>query len=85
MCGSFLKSNMMYYLLFCEGVGILEGPELFFSAGRGVCLEYLCRWEASCLIGDTQPWFGSLSNEGMYKIHNACRCCKTDKGLMIPE
>lgn len=30
MCGSFLKSNMMYYLLFCEGVGILEGPKLFF-------------------------------------------------------
>lgn len=39
MCGSSLKSNKMYYLLFSKGAGILEGPELL-PAPCGMCSEY---------------------------------------------
>lgn len=43
-----LPSNpiKMYYLLFSEGVGILEGPKLL-SAACGMCSEYQYREEAS--------------------------------------
>lgn len=81
-----LPSNPIWCIIYCfvKEWESLRAPS-FLSAHCGVCSQCLCRGEASCLIGNTQLWFGSLTNEGMYKIHNACRCCKSNKCLMIPE